>query len=78
MRIYRGVKAIAASKKARKQFVDVPATAGDAVLIASAPELAAALRELHDFAAVDLHYRHEERSKAAFAKAAELLKRVGF
>ena len=41
-------------------------------------EMAKTLRELHDFAEVDSHYRHEERSKAAFAKAAELLKRIGF
>lgn len=60
----------------RKQYVDVPATAGDSILIASAPELAEALRELHDFAVVDSHYRYEDRSKAAFSRAAELLKRV--
>jgi hypothetical protein len=42
-----------------------------------ADELLAALRELHDFAVVDSHFRHEERSLAAFAKAAELLERFG-
>lgn len=50
----------------------------NARLISAAPELAEALRALHDFASVSSHCRHEDRSKAAFAKAAELLKRVGF
>ena len=50
----------------------------NAVLIVSAPELAEALRELHDFAAVDSFDRYEERSRAAFTRAGELLKRVGY
>lgn len=50
----------------------------NARLIASAPELAEALRELHDFALVDEHYLKNEQSKRAFAMAAELLKRVDF
>jgi hypothetical protein len=51
---------------------------GNAVLIAAAPELAEALRELHDFAVTDPYYRYGERSLNAFVRAAELLKRVGF
>ena len=47
----------------------------DAKLIAATPELADALRELHDWAAVDNDYR--ERSAAAFNRAAELLRRIG-
>jgi hypothetical protein len=47
----------------------------DAKLIASAPELADALRELHDWAALDSGYY--ERSAAAFEMAAELLRRIG-
>ena len=47
----------------------------DAKLIAAAPELADALRELHDFAAVDC--KHFVRSQAAFTKAGELLRRIG-
>ena len=50
----------------------------NARLIASAPELAEALRELHDFAVTDPHYLHGDRSLNAFVRAAELLKRVGF
>jgi len=46
-------------------------------LIAAAPELADALRELHDFADLSSNYRHTDRSMEAFEKAAELLKRVG-
>jgi len=49
-----------------------------AMLIASAQELAEALRELHDFGEVSQHRRHGERSKAAFDRAAELLNRIGF
>ena len=47
----------------------------DANLIAATPELADALRELHDWAAVDCGYF--ERSQAAFDKAGELLRRIG-
>jgi hypothetical protein len=47
----------------------------DAKLIAAAPELADALRELHDWAALDSD--HCERSAAAFGKAGELLRRIG-
>lgn len=56
----------------------LPATLDDAKLMAAAPELARALRQLHDCAVVDTHYRLEEESRAAFARAAELLQRVGF
>lgn len=49
----------------------------DAELIASAPELADALRELHDAAEVDTHFRYAGRLAAAFLKAAELLRRIG-
>lgn len=55
-----------------------PDSDGNAVLIAAAPELADALRELHDFAVTDPHYRYGDRSLNAFVRAAELLKRVGF
>lgn len=48
----------------------------DAELIAAAPELAEALRELHDWADVN-EGKHHERSVAAFIKAIELLQRVG-
>lgn len=51
-------------------------TEADARLIAVAPELADALRELHDFA-VTTPGRHQDRSIQAFAKASELLKRIG-
>ena len=47
----------------------------DAVLIAAVPELADALRELHDWASLDSD--HYERSAAAFKRAAELLRRIG-
>jgi hypothetical protein len=47
----------------------------DARLIAATPELADALRELHDWA--EVNYAREERSEAAFRKAAELLRRIG-
>ena len=56
----------------------LPATFDDAKLMAAAPELARALRQLHDFAVVDQHHRHNAESRAAFALAAELLQRVGF
>lgn len=49
----------------------------NAKLIAAAPELADALRELHDFAVPDSTCRHN-RSQIAFVEAAELLKRVGY
>lgn len=55
-----------------------PDADSNALLIAAAPELAEALRELHDFAVTDPHYRHGDRSLNAFVRAAELLKRVGF
>ena len=42
-----------------------------------AAEFTDALRELHDFAVTDPHYRHGDRSLNAFVKAAEVLKRVG-
>ena len=47
----------------------------DAVLIAAVPELADALRELHDWASLDSD--HCERSAAAFNGASELLRRIG-
>lgn len=46
-------------------------------LIESAPELASALRELHDFAVADTHHRHAERSQLAFSRAAAILKKLG-
>lgn len=49
----------------------------DIGLIEAAPELVEALRELHDFAERSTHYRHEDRSKAAFDRAAELLRKLG-
>jgi uncharacterized coiled-coil DUF342 family protein len=39
-------------------------------------ELADALRELHDFAVADNHYKKEERSRRAFAAASSLLAKV--
>jgi hypothetical protein len=39
-------------------------------------ELADALRELHDFAIVDTHFRYAKRSAEAFHKAGELLRRI--
>ena len=56
----------------------LPATLGDAELMAAAPELARTLRQLHDLAVVDQHHRYHEESRAAFHAAAELLKRLGF
>jgi hypothetical protein len=44
----------------------------------AAMDLAYALRELHDFAEVDRHYRYEERSKTAFKDASALLRRFGY
>jgi hypothetical protein len=51
----------------------------DAKLIAVTPELADALRELHDFSAVPFYFHGADlkRSAAAFDKAAELLRRIG-
>lgn len=43
---------------------------------ANAAELAAALRELHDFAEPCSHYRHAKRSRKAFEAAAELLRKL--
>lgn len=56
----------------------LPVSLDDAEIMAAAPELARALRQLHDCAVVDDHHRHNEESRAAFARAAELLQRVGF
>jgi hypothetical protein len=47
----------------------------DAKLIAATPELADALRELHDWGALDTDQC--ERSGAAFERAAELLRWIG-
>lgn len=49
----------------------------DIELIEAAPSLVEALRELHDFAERSTHHRHEDRSKAAFDRAAELLRMLG-
>ena len=49
----------------------------DAKLIAATPDLADALRELHDFADVMTHFQYRERSQAAFNVAGELLRRIG-
>lgn len=62
----------------RHTFVDIPATPADATLVAAAPELAQALRNLHDFAQEISHHHYEQASRAAFVRAAELLKRVGY
>ena len=45
----------------------------NAELISAAPELLEALRDLHDFAVTDSHYRHGDRS---FQRAAVLLNRL--
>lgn len=50
----------------------------DIALVNAAPELAEALRELHDFAETSQHHRYRERSRLAFERAGEILKRVGF
>lgn len=50
----------------------------NARLIAAAPELAEALRDMHDFAEYSSHYRHAEKSVKCFERAAELLERVGY
>ncbi len=47
----------------------------NANLIAAAPELADALRELHKWS--QLNSVHYSKSSAAFNKAAELLRRIG-
>lgn len=46
-------------------------------LIAAAPELLDALRELHDFSMTMSNRTHRERSEAAFKNAAALLNRLG-
>lgn len=56
----------------------VPATMEDAKLMAAAPELARALRELYDLASVLDASGYYEESGATFARAAELLWRLGF
>jgi len=42
-------------------------------LQAEIAELLAALSELHDFAEVSTHYRHQQRSESAFDNAANLI-----
>jgi hypothetical protein len=54
-----------------------PDADGTAALIADAPAMLDALRELVDFAEVDKHHRYHGRSKAAFDRAYEILKRHG-
>jgi beta-phosphoglucomutase-like phosphatase (HAD superfamily) len=53
-----------------------PDNEANAKLIAAAPDLLAALRELHDFACPLVVSRNHERSCQAFRKAAELLGRL--
>ena len=49
----------------------------NARLIADAPALLDALRELHDFSVVDVHWRNKEQSKKAFQTAIDLLTKHG-
>ena len=49
----------------------------NARLIADLPELLDALRELHDFAVVDVHWRNQDRSEKAFQTAIDLLTKHG-
>lgn len=49
----------------------------DVALIAAAPELVEALRELHDFAERSQNHKYAERSDEAFRRAADLLERIG-
>lgn len=48
----------------------------NAELIAAAPDLLDALRELLDFSIPDSHYRHKERAQQARNRASELLQRL--
>lgn len=48
----------------------------NARLIAAAPELLEALRELHDFSERCSNHRHAERSRQAFERAGRLLERL--
>jgi hypothetical protein len=50
---------------------------GNAALIADAPAMLDALRELVDFAQLYEHHRYYERSKAAFDRAYDILERHG-
>lgn len=61
----------------RNAHPDPPTGKANAALIADAPLLLEALRELHDFAEPSQHYRDNERSKAAFVKAIQFLNKHG-
>lgn len=52
--------------------------AANAVLIAAAPELAEALREMYDLEDTDGHRLDGDRSLRAMSRAAILLERVGY
>ena len=54
-----------------------PQADGNAKLIADAPAMLNALRELVDFAEVDEHRRYHDRSKAAFERAYDILEKHG-
>ena len=49
----------------------------NARLIADAPALLDALRELHDFSVVDVRWRNKEQSEKAFQTAIDLLTKHG-
>lgn len=54
-----------------------PEHEANARLVADAPSILAALRELHDFAEPSQHFRDMQRSRKAFETASKLLKKHG-
>lgn len=73
----RGGRVIAMNQD-RVHYECEPETDANSILLASAPELADALRELHDFATGKNFWPFWPAESLPVERAAELLKRVGY